>query len=263
MIHISRLGLLPVQDDSVRYPTPNKIINRLYGVSPAPERYAHTGIDPDPQMFGNDTLSDCSSVATANGIRALNRVIHQSNKTTIPVLTSNVIRFYSQSCGYDPARPETDRGADMDHVYRYLATTGYPTQQETYFPLIGKVDHEDHELLRKSHALFGVLNVGVALAKADMTMGLWDTDTVGDQTPGSWGWHLLNLWEYDGKADTDIVTLLTFGVVQKATWRWLKSRMVFAHGLAYHQMVTPSQRTVNDVLWRDFLYQNQDVFGTI
>jgi len=95
------------------------------------------------------------------------------------------------------------------------------------------------------HMGFNKHYFGVQLALADQASigAVWNADTpasAGDPTPGSWGGHCLDGWSYEGTGDADIVTLLTWGTTQRCTWRWLRSRLVEAHGILWPQLATPS-----------------------
>ena len=233
---------------------------RLFGAQIAPQSVLRTGIDPDPQMFGNDTLSDCTAVSTYNGARAIDKLVNQTSSIDLNVDIHNVIQFYSECTGYIPGDASTDNGADIDHVMRTAMLSGIPTNGSTrLYPLIAEFEPGDLESIRNALNMFGALHFGVGLAVADQdTSVVWDTTTPGDQRQGSWGWHDLNLWEYDGKADTDLVTLLTWGGKQKATWRWVKARMGICTAMAFHQLVTPQMKTVNGLLWDDFVAANHN-----
>lgn len=238
---------------------------RMFGARIAPNQVIRPGIDPNPQMYRNDELSNCTAVATYNGARAIFKIVESTSNIDLNVSTDNVVSFYSQCSGYNPNIPGSDTGADIDHVMKTAATFGIPTLTQTkLYPLIGQFDPEDLETIRCGLDAFGSLHFGVGLALADQTTGgVWDTTTPGDQTQASWGWHDLNIFSYTGKEDTDLVTLLTWGTQQKATWRWVKARMAICAGMAFHQLTTPTMQTVNRAAWDNFVADNASTLSNL
>ena len=261
MVQNIRLGMhAPAADRKMVFPSGH----HLFGTTIAPDSVLRTGINPNPRMFANDRLSDCTSASTYNGARAIYKLVTQDSNIDLVVNDDNVIQFYSDCTGYNPNDPSTDTGANIDHVMKTALLRGIPTQTERLFPLVAEFDISDVEAIRNGLNMFGALHLGVGLAIADQnTNRVWDTNTPGDQTQGSWGWHDLNLWEYAGKNDTDIVTLLTWGGEQKATWRWVKARAGIAAAMAFHQLVTPVMKTVNGVLWDTFVAENHNLLQTV
>lgn len=202
----------------------------------APTRLVRDHIDPAPLMLANDQIGDCTSVGLANHLRATASLAGYQ----IDVSTGDAVRFYSESTGYRPANAESDQGGVEVDVLGIAGRDGYHLDHGTYYPLWGTVDPQDRKALALVVAGMGCAYLGVQLAAADQAPGVWDTDRTGDNTPGSWGGHCLLLWDYTGLGDNDLVTLLTWGVRQKATWRWLHSRIMEAHGIIWPQMVLPS-----------------------
>ncbi|WP_039904938.1 hypothetical protein [Acetobacter tropicalis] len=202
----------------------------------APARLVRNHIDPAPLMLGNDQIGDCTSVGLANHLRATAALAGYQ----IDVATGDAVRFYSESTGYDPRDPDTDQGGVEVDVLGIAGRDGYHLDSGAFYPLWGSIDPQDRNALALIVAGMGAAYLGVQLAQADQAPGVWDIDRAGDNTPGSWGGHCLLLWDYTGLADDDQVTLLTWGMRQKATWRWVRSRIMEAHGLIWPQMVLPS-----------------------
>lgn len=202
----------------------------------APARLVRDHIDPAPLMLANDQIGDCTSVGIANHLRATAALAGYQ----IDVSTGDAIRFYSESTGYNPANPDSDQGGVEVDVLGIAGRDGYHLDHGAYYPLWGTIDPQDRNALALVVAGMGCAYLGVQLAVADQAPGVWDIDRSGDNTPGSWGGHCLLLWDYTGLADEDEVTLLTWGTRQKATWRWVQSRIMEAHGLIWPQMVLPS-----------------------
>lgn len=209
----------------------------------APQRLRRERIDPAPLMLGNDVLGDCTAAGIGNHIRATAALAGYQ----VAVYTDDAVRFYARSTGYVPDNPLTDQGGAEVDVLSTALRAGYALADQTLFPLWGSVDTGDLNGIRNITAGLSAAYLGVRLARADMwedatgsLAPVWDTVTPashGDPTPGSAGGHCLLLWDYDGTGDTDPITLLTWGSLQRATWRWLRSRLMEAHGLAWRQLL--------------------------
>ncbi|WP_256889212.1 hypothetical protein [Acidomonas methanolica] len=207
----------------------------------APAVLRRDEIDPAPIMADNDRIGDCTAAGLANAVRAVSAL----NGFQTPVTTQEVVAFYSASTGYRAADPASDRGGVETDVLAHAALHGYALEAQTLYPLWGTIEPGHFNSLRLAASALGVVYLGVELAIADQAGlgGIWDTETpdsLGDRTPGSWGGHCLLLWAYDGTGDEDTVTLLTWGTTQRATWRWLRSRMTEAHGLLWPQLASPA-----------------------
>ncbi|MFT9046168.1 hypothetical protein [Acetobacter orientalis] len=201
----------------------------------APDRLIRDHIDPAPLMLGNDQLGNCTSVGIANHLRATAAL----GGYQIDICTGDAVRFYSESTGYNPAVPGSDQGGVEVDVLSVASRNGYALDTGwAYTPLWGTTDPQDRNALALITAGMGAVYLGVQLTQADQSAGLWDTSQPGENIP--WGGHCLLLWDYTGLADDDTVTLLTWGMLQKATWRWLKARVTEAHGLIWLQLTLPS-----------------------
>lgn len=208
----------------------------------APPMLHRADIDPHPQMFDNDQIGDCSSAGLAN-IMLASTALWSRDKITVPLTAADAVRFYEQSTGYNPAVPGSDQGGVLTEVLAYAMSHGYKVGQWwTYVPLWGSLDiHDQNAIANVMHTL-GAVYCGFGLAEADQyTVGqVWDTTTPGDQSSWSWGGHCAVLWSYAGLGDTDLVDILTWGGIQKATWRWVKARMFEAHAVGFRQLLPAS-----------------------
>ncbi|GBQ13026.1 hypothetical protein AA16663_1350 [Komagataeibacter rhaeticus DSM 16663] len=215
----------------------------------APTRLVRSQIDPAPRMLGNDMAGDCTAAGIGNHIRATAAL----GGYQIAVTATDALGFYARSTGYVPGNPATDHGGIEVDILTTALRSGYALADQTLFPLWGSAEADDLNGIRNITAGLSAAYLGVRLATADMWTDtanalapVWDTHTPawrGDPTPGSAGGHCLLLWDYTGTDDTDLVTLLTWGTRQKATWRWLRSRLMEAHGLAWRQLLPPGALT--------------------
>jgi hypothetical protein len=225
-----RLGCLPARTR----PGQPRLAGLRMMARQAPACLARAGIDPAPLMLGNDVLGDCTSAGIGNHLRATAALAGFQ----VAVGVAEAEAFYARSTGYVPGDPATDQGGVEVDVLTCAARDGYALAGSTFYPLWGSADPGDLNGLRLIMAGLGAAYLGVQLARSDQTEGgVWDTTTPGDQTPGSWGGHCLLAWAYDGVEDGDLVTLLTWGGTQRCTWRWLRSRLMEVHGLAWRQLM--------------------------
>ena len=228
----------------------------------APTRLVRNQVDPAPHMLGNDTVGDCTAAGIGNHIRATAAL----NGYQVAVTAADALRFYACSTGYVPGSPATDQGGVEVDVLTTALRSGYALAEQTLFPLWGSVAADDLNGIRNITAGLSAAYLGVQLAMADMWTDatnalapLWDIRPPawrGDPTPGSAGGHCLLLWDYTGTDDTDIVTLLTWGTRQKATWRWLRSRLMEAHGLAWRQLLPAGALTPTGQDWEALIAAN-------
>ncbi|GBQ69849.1 hypothetical protein AA103196_2330 [Ameyamaea chiangmaiensis NBRC 103196] len=223
----------------------------------APNQLERGGIDPKPSMLGNDILGNCTSVGIANHLRATAALAGFE----VGVRDVDAVRFYAQSTGYQPGNPATDQGGVEVDVLTYAARNGYGLRNDTLYPIWGSADPADLNGMRNIMAGMGAAYLGVRLALADQHDGVWDTSTPGDQTPGSWGGHCLLGWSYTGIDDEDLVSLLTWGTVRQATWRWIRSRVMECHGLAWRQLVPASGRLPGGEGWDTLVATNRTYLG--
>ncbi|GBR33992.1 hypothetical protein AA11826_1157 [Komagataeibacter oboediens DSM 11826] len=237
---LRKLGCHPAR---LQGPQPVLSGMRAFMARRAPPRLDRARIDPAPRMLGNDVLGNCTAAGIGNHIRATAAL----GGYQITVTTGDAVRFYASSTGYIPGNPLTDQGGAEVDVLTTALRSGYGLTDQTLFPLWGSVESGDLNGIRNITAGLSAAYLGVRLAMSDMwedgngsLAPVWDTITPashGDPSPGSAGGHCLLLWDYAGTADADLVTLLTWGGMQKATWRWLRSRIMEAHGLAWRQLL--------------------------
>lgn len=180
----------------------------------------------DIEMFGNAKYGDCTCAAMGHRIRCQERSVAQSAHT---VLTDgDVLGVYSAVTGFDPARPETDQGAYLLDVLRYMRKNGMGTEKDgtphTVYAY-AEVDVLDHDQVMLAHYLFGGLYIGVGLPEAAQDQigspgspGHWTItgDPRADKW-GSWGGHCMYVQGYDAKAG---VQFDTWGMWQYADWAW-------------------------------------------
>ena len=228
-----RLGRLP--HDPARIAALPQFGRHALAAELAPPKLDRSGITWFPGLDGNDQIGDCTAVGIANAARAMAAI----GGFVLPIPPTAAPSFYSASTGYDPARPETDQGGIEADVLAYQAMHGFPADmQDPLVALYATSDPGDLNALRTVAWQCGSAYLGVDLALADQSAGVWDTSTpadAGDAMPGSWGGHCLLAWDWTGIEDTDTVRLVTWGALQPATWRWVRSRLTEVHALMWRQ----------------------------
>lgn len=234
MFHNMKLGAhRPIFPANRPMLTDHKILLRQ-----APPKLIRDHTDPGARNDANSDLGDCTAEGIANEARAQAAIAGY----TIEIPKVKTVGFYSQSTGYSPTVPNSDQGGVELLVLANAAQQGFDGGQQTrLFPLWGSIDQKDLNGIQLVSSAIGPPYLGVALALADQAGGVWDTDTPanqGDPAPGSWGYHcLLGPWSYTGTEPTDVVELITWGMRQKATWRWLQSRITEAHAVMFRQLL--------------------------
>lgn len=237
-----KCGLIP--HDPVKLAKAPRIDKHALASMVSPTTLNRAGINYLPLLGDNDKIGDCTSVGLANyaiGVGSL-------TQSPPPIDTAHIVDFYSHSTNYDPSKVlpngtnPTDTGAQELDILAYQLQHGYKINNDllvgdwaTYIP-------QDGNLMRNVVTYYGLSYLGVALGLADQTDNVWDTTNPGDQTPGSWGYHSLNIWDFDGIGDTDLVSLVTWGSIQKATWRWIRSRVTEAHVVIFRQLLQPNNQ---------------------
>ena len=240
-----RLGL-------IKHPVPPGVPTlaaHRFGSLLAPPVLDRSHIAYAPQMFGNADCGDCTWAAVGNAILAQWALFRVAEK--LP--DASAVTMYQRQARYVLGNDATDLGANEVDVLTWQAQHGFDGgQQAPYAGLWANLPRDDWNGQRVAMARLGVCYYAVDLAMADQTPGTWDTNTAGDQTPGSWGAHAIIGWSYGGTSDTDTVTLITWGAPQRATWRWLRSRVVEAHMLV-HPQISGADRLTGCGIDRDML----------
>jgi hypothetical protein len=162
----------------------------------------------DWPMYGNDRIGDCTIAAAAHMIEAWTG---ESRGTAVEVSESAVLTAFDRVKIVDPATGE--EGAVELDVLRDWRKRGVDGHRIGAF---ARVSVRDHGLVRSAAWLFGGLYIGLALPLSAQWQQVWDWNgtLAGDDRPGSWGGHAVDVVRY---AD-DALTVVTWGRVQQLTW---------------------------------------------
>lgn len=207
---------------------PTLAAHRL-ALAPPPASLAERGSVPyGPRLDRNDQLGDCGAVGIANGARAEAAL----RETRLDIPTDRVVGLYSRF-GYVAGRPETDRGVVLADVLNNMARQAWNAEEQ--LPLTGPwafVNPQDRQMVARVMASIGWVYGGFNLRVADQNAKVWDIRAGDDTTP--WGSHCMVPLYYDELGDDDLVHMATWGMIQPATWRWVKSQMEEAYAVVWH-----------------------------
>ena len=160
-------------------------------------------------MLGNDQYGDCT-LAGAVHLRMANSLEYKESNETWPTTDQVVSTYLTLTHGQDAGLVE----ADVLHTWHTAGLFG--NRIDGYAPL----DHRDEDELRSCVATFGGAYLGIAVpATAQTQFGdgqPWDlTGYPADRQIV--GGHCVPACGYD----SDYLYVVTWGKVQKVTWRWL------------------------------------------
>jgi len=174
-----------------------------------PDSTAWSLMLPDWGMMKNDALGDCTIAGCAHAIQTWTEVINQR----ITISDSEVERYYSLWDGYVPGDPSTDNGGVELDVLNQWRQQGLDGHQLTAYAAVNPKNVIE---TRQAISLFGGVYIGLALPISAQSQAVWDTVQTSAGFPGSWGGHCVWVPAYD----KDTLTCVTWGKLQKMTWRF-------------------------------------------
>jgi hypothetical protein len=192
----------------------------------------------DWPMCLNDKIGCCTVAGVAHAAQALGVIGGQERIMSDAEVVQNYSLF-----GYHPGDPATDRGAAEEDVLTAWMKAGMAIGG-TLDKINGfaSINPNQTGIARFALAEFGVVYVGVNLPIAAQSHGVWDvpaTLSPIDQ-PGSWGGHCMLLIEAEPDEHLDnLVTFVTWGTLQKATWRWWRTYCDEAHAVDHPAWTRP------------------------
>lgn len=207
------LGKLPSRHD----PRTLRMSRYLTGpVTPAPSSRAWAPEWLRWRLYRNDKIG-CCTIAALGHITQLWGAASGFND--IGPTEDEVISAYRAISGYDPERPETDRGANMLDALNHWRKNGVGSHKIYGYV---KLDAGDRAQIMAAINLFGAVYVGAQLPKAIQGRPVWTAP--GNATmhreewlPGSWGGHAMASHGYTGSG----IFLATWGETMHASWQWL------------------------------------------
>jgi hypothetical protein len=191
-------------------------------------------------MMKNDSLGDCTIAGPGHMIQSW--TASSGSEATVP--DSVILGAYEAWDGYVNGDPSTDNGGDILTVCQDWQTNGLGGYGITAHAEVNMTQLR----WQQGVYVFGGLNTGVQLPiSAQSQVGsLWDVvgdGQTGDSAPGSWGGHCTAIVGYD----TDGVTLVTWGALQRATWAFVMAYYDEAHAIISPNFKTPAGINVSDL----------------
>jgi hypothetical protein len=165
-------------------------------------------------MWRNDQLGDCTCASIAHILQA---AAANTGRRAPAIAEADVVALYERAGGYEPARPETDRGAQMIDVLRLMRGQGLAGVQIGAFAAL---DPQNRAELEAAVNLTGCVYVGVELSRSAQNQTVWDVAPPGKHdasyAPGSWGGHAMAMLGY---TQTHVL-FITWGAIKVATVEW-------------------------------------------
>jgi len=168
------------------------------------ERVDWTGFDNQPDALGNDHAGCCVWAAWWRQCQLWRRVAGGDQRKPTQ---GQVLADYAARTGYDPARPETDRGTYTDEAYSWL--TGHVTPWAEQMPIVprwtvieadGIAPNLQH-LRAAIYALGGVQAIFRMPQSALENTEVWNAPPPGTNAARDMGAHAVLLAGYDLMGD--------------------------------------------------------------
>ena len=232
-------GRLP-HDQAAVSAAPRLYDSALLQMVNPPEKIDRSQTIITPEMYGNDTIGDCTAVAMLNAARAFSSIM---SKTDLVVDPKAPFEFYGRCVGQpDLTRLGETHGAVMLDVLRQQYLGGYRISFNNDLVCnFGTVNIKNRAALADVIARLGTLYMGVSITDSDdvnfENNDPWDDD--GSDTSEVIGGHATNGFWYDGLGDRDHVYVGTWARWQPATWRWVERRLKEAYGLVWRGLLPP------------------------
>ncbi len=164
-------------------------------------------------MMLNDSLGDCTCACAGHMIEQW--TTYASTQVIPP--DNSILQAYEAVSGYNPADPNTDRGAVILDVLNYWRQTGVAGHQIQAF---ASLEPKNHGEVKDAVALFGNCYLGVQLPLSAQNQAVWAVPpggAKGQGEPGSWGGHAIPIVQYDTRG----LTVITWGATKRMSWGFL------------------------------------------
>lgn len=237
MASARKLGKLPPRRDPR-----NLRLARFLGPLPAPPTSVDWAgkIPVDWTMMGNDVAGDCAFAAAGHAIQTWTGNVGPS---PVVLPEAQILDEYSLVTGYD-GTPSTDNGAVELDVLVHWRHDGFAGQPLGAFLAIHPLNAIE---VKQAISLFGGVYLGIGLPITAQTDTVWDlppAGLTGDGAAGSWGGHAVWVPAYDLAG----LTCVTWGSLQRMTWRFLTSYCDEAYALLSPLWTGPDELAPNGIL---------------
>jgi len=158
-----RLGKLPAKADGRTLRLESYLVGEEFPMVPAARdwTYGMSRYDADP--LGNVEAGDCAYAAPGHAITLASQLVGLPS----PVTAAGILAAYSAGTGYDPAKPETDRGAYMLDVLKQWRNDGICGHRCEAFVSVSI------EQIPLAAALFGGVLLGLQLPETIWGEDIW------------------------------------------------------------------------------------------
>jgi hypothetical protein len=172
-------------------------------------------------MFMNDMIGDCTAASRGH----LQLCWTSNNGRPVCPTDKQILEAYMGSSGYDPEVPGTDNGDSMLSALTHWRKFGIGGRKIDAFVALDVTKREE---FKAAINLFGGVYLGLALPRSAQNQATWSVSLAGSQgnaEPGSWGGHAVGAVDYDddGRDDDDGLWIVTWGGLQKVSWRWMRA----------------------------------------
>jgi hypothetical protein len=187
-----------------------KLHDFLASLPAAPDGLDNTAGITSWGMMDNDNLGDCTCATCGHLIQSWTAT--SGSEVTVPDLV--ILTEYEQACGYVPGNEATDQGGVITTVLDYFRDTGVGGYKISAHAEVNLTQMR----VQQAVYTFGAMDLGIQLpvSAQNQVGGLWDfVDDEPDQA-GGWGGHSVPIVKYDPTG----VWCVTWGALQKMSWRW-------------------------------------------
>ena len=226
--------------------------------SQPPAALPRLNVSPAPMLLGNNVLGDCVPAGTINHARATAALAG----FMIDATTDDAVQAYRAMSNYDPADPLSDRGCVVSIALTTASRRGVRMGYQTLFPIWGSSPSLGRRDIANIIASLTAAGCAFDLALDDQDAGPhtvldYNGSTSPSAQPGSWGRHFALLFSYEGLRDTDRVDMLSWGMRFSVTWRWVASRIVEVHGMAWRQLQARTPAGLPEGDWDSLVEANR------
>lgn len=201
-----KLGRLP---PAPRDPRTVRLAKYLGSQLPIPPACDWTSFCQQPfDDYQNNDIGICGFAARAHVIHSMSAA---AGRERVP-LESTVVAGYSEVTGYDPQRPETDRGVVMLDVLKWWRKGGNDNSPLGAYAAVSRSRQRD---IMAAISLFGAAYVGLRLPLAAQER-LWEFTPGNDpaEAPNSWGGHAVGVFGFN---DTGLL-YVSYGEARWMSW---------------------------------------------
>lgn len=168
-------------------------------------------------LMGNDSVGDCTCADVAHSLMLYTGL--GKGPFTMPT-AQDTLKLYSAITGYNPSDPNTDQGADMVTVAKYIKDTGFLGHKIDDF---GVLDPSNLDSVLWSVHLFGTCKIGIQVPS--FAMDQFDNNQPWDYTGQPYtieGGHDIPIFQYQAAVGGPLFYVLTWGKLQPMTFAFYK-----------------------------------------